>query len=89
MTDVLESAWCVPEQVSIRPERFGALLYHFDTRRLSFLKSRALFEVVRTLGDHPTARAACAHAGVPEADLPSYRAALTSLAVSDMIRERA
>ena len=88
MTDVLDAAWYVPEQVSIRPERFGALLYHFGTRRLSFLKSRALFEVVRTLADHGTARDACADAGVPEAELPSYRAALRSLAASDMIRER-
>jgi mycofactocin biosynthesis protein MftB len=86
--DPLDAAWCVPEQVSVRPERFGALLYHFGTRRLSFLKSRALFEVVRTLGDHPTARAACTHAGVTDADLPSYRTALASLAASDMIRER-
>ena len=71
----------------MRPEPFGALLYHFGTRRLSFLKSRALYEVVRSLAEHPTAREACAHAGVAEADLPSYRAALASLAASDMIRE--
>jgi putative mycofactocin binding protein MftB len=88
MADLLDRAWCVPAQVSIRPERFGALLYHFGTRRLSFLKSRTLFEVVRGLADQPTAREACAHAGVAPADLPAYRAALTSLAASDMIRER-
>jgi putative mycofactocin binding protein MftB len=87
-TDPLDAAWQVPAQVSIRPERFGALLYHFGTRRLSFLKSRALYEVVSGLGDHPTARDACAHAGVPDAELPAYRAALVSLAASDMIRER-
>lgn len=87
-TDLLDRAWCVPEQVSIRPERFGALLYHFGTRRLSFLKSRALFEVVRSLADHPTARDACLKAGVAERDLPTYRTALVSLAASDMIRER-
>jgi len=87
-TDPLDAAWLVPAQVSIRPERFGALLYHFGTRRLSFLKSRALFEVVRSLGDHPTARDACAHAGVPDAELPAYRRALAALAASDMIRER-
>ncbi|AEK45782.1 mycofactocin biosynthesis chaperone MftB [Amycolatopsis mediterranei] len=27
--------------MAIRPERFGALLYHFGTRRLSFFKSPA------------------------------------------------
>jgi putative mycofactocin binding protein MftB len=87
-TDTLDTAWCVPAEVSIRPERFGALLYHFGTRKLSFLKSPKLFEVVRSLGDHPTARAACAKAGVPDAELPAYHAALASLAASDMIRER-
>ena len=31
---------CSP-QVAVRPEPFGALLYHFGTRRLSFLKDQA------------------------------------------------
>jgi putative mycofactocin binding protein MftB len=87
-TDTLDAAWRVSEQVSVRPERFGALLYHFGTRRLSFLKSRLLFDVVTSLGNSPSARAACADAGVPDSDLPAYRAALAALAASDMIRER-
>ena len=49
--------------MSVRPERFGALLYHFGTRRLSFLKSPALLTVVQTLGDAPSAREACRRAG--------------------------
>lgn len=85
---MLDTAWCVPAQVSVRPERFGALLYHFGTRRLSFLKSPALLTIVRSLGDWPTARDACAHAGVTDAELPAYRTALAALAASDMIRER-
>jgi putative mycofactocin binding protein MftB len=88
VADLLDAAWCVPEQVSIRPERFGALLYHFGTRRLSFLKSPALLTVVRSLADFPTAREACVRAGVSDADLPAYRKALAILAASDMIRER-
>jgi putative mycofactocin binding protein MftB len=87
-TDTLDAAWRVSEQVSVRPERFGALLYHFGTRRLSFLKSRLLFDVVTSLGNSPSARAACADAGVPDSDLPAYRTALAALAASDMIRER-
>ena len=75
------------EQVSVRPERFGALLYHFGTRRLSFLKDPLLLDVVRSLRTHPTARAACLDAGVTEADLPRYRAALSTLAASSMIKE--
>jgi putative mycofactocin binding protein MftB len=76
------------DRVSIRPERFGALLYHFGTRRLSFLKSPVLLAVVRGLADQPSARAACANAGVPAAELPRYRAALAALATSQMIRRR-
>ena len=43
------------ERVGLRPEPFGALAYHFDTRRLVFLKSRELVALVRALGSHPSA----------------------------------
>ena len=69
-------------------ERFGALLYHFGTRRLSFLKSPALLTVVSALGEAPSAREACRLAGVTEAGLPAYAAALETLAASQMIRAR-
>ncbi|RDI45051.1 mycofactocin biosynthesis chaperone MftB [Nocardia mexicana] len=84
----LDGRWALAEQVSVRPERFGALLYHFGTRRLSFLKSRTLFHVVTGLSDAGSARRACLAAGVPETQLPAYRTALAALAASDMIRER-
>jgi putative mycofactocin binding protein MftB len=84
----LDGAWTLDERVSIRPERFGALLYHFGTRRLSFLKSPLLLAVVRALGEQPTARRACEDAGVPAGELSRYRAALASLAASRMIRPR-
>ena len=84
----LDRAWQLHPQVSVRPERFGALLYHFGTRRLSFLKSPALLTVVRSLADAPSARAACEAAGVTEAELPPYAAALRTLAASQMIRAR-
>ncbi|HEV7652880.1 MAG TPA: mycofactocin biosynthesis chaperone MftB [Actinophytocola sp.] len=84
----LDTAWGLTAQVSVRPERFGALLYHFGTRRLSFLKSPVLLEVLTGLAGAPTARDACTRAGVAAAELPAYRTALASLAASDMIRER-
>jgi putative mycofactocin binding protein MftB len=84
----LDGAWHLDERVSVRPERFGALLYHFGTRRLSFLKSRVLLDVVQGLADQATARAACERAGVGEEELPRYRAALAALANSRMIRRR-
>ncbi|WP_439379334.1 mycofactocin biosynthesis chaperone MftB [Amycolatopsis lexingtonensis] len=84
----LDAAWRLDSRVAIRPERFGALLYHFGTRRLSFLKSPALLAVVRSLDAQPSARAACAGAGVGRPELPRYRAALAALAESRMIQPR-
>jgi len=84
----LDAAWRLHEQVSIRPERFGALLYHFGNRRLSFLKSPRLLDAVRELDAAPSARVACARAGVPDAELATFRTALGTLAASQMIRER-
>jgi putative mycofactocin binding protein MftB len=84
----LDRAWDLHPRVEVRPERFGALLYSFDTRRLSFLRSRELLAVVQHLGEAPSARSACAAAGVGEADLPTYRAALARLAATDMITLR-
>ncbi len=72
----------------MRPERFGALLYHFGTRRLSFLKSPALLTVVSSLGEASSAREACRLAGVSDAELPAYAAALATLASSQMICAR-
>jgi mycofactocin biosynthesis protein MftB len=83
----LDRAWRLHPSVSVRPERFGALLYHFGTRRLSFLKSPTLLAVVRALETEPDARRACTSAGVDQADLPAYSRALASLAASDTICE--
>jgi len=82
------SAWRLHPQVSVRPEPFGALLYHFGTRRLSFLKDRTLLRVVQGLQDATDARAACAAAGVSDDHLPVYLRALGTLAESSMIVER-
>ena len=85
----LDAGWRLHPQVSVRPERFGALLYHFGTRRLSFLKHPALLTVLQSLDAAPTARAACAAAGVGETGLPAFRAALATLAASAMIELKA
>ncbi len=80
--------WTVHPQVSLRPESFGALAYHFGTRRLSFLKSRTLLAVVESLADQPTGRDACRAAGVPSEELDRYEQALGTLAESGMICPR-
>jgi mycofactocin biosynthesis protein MftB len=52
------SHWQLSAQVSLRDEAFGALAYHHGNRRLVFLKSRDLVELVRHLGDFDTVGAA-------------------------------
>ena len=83
-----ESAWRLHPQVSVRPEPFGALLYHFGTRKLSFLKDRTLLDVVSRLESAPSAAAACDAAGVPVADRSRFLSALDTLAASNMIEVR-
>ena len=87
----LDRAWTLHPQVAVRPEPFGALLYHFGTRRLSFLKDPSLRDVVESLDAHPSARSAvAATAGVATADEPppAFVAALSTLAATGMIVER-
>lgn len=84
----LDAPWRLHRQVAVRPERFGALLYHFGTRRLSFVKTPTLLAVLHALPSAPSARAACLAAGVTESELPVYERALRSLAASAMICER-
>jgi putative mycofactocin binding protein MftB len=84
----LDTAWRVHPRVALRPESFGALAYHYGTRRLSFLKSPQLLQVVSTLEREACARDACRQAGVADQELPSYARALATLADSGMIEPR-
>jgi putative mycofactocin binding protein MftB len=88
VSDLLDLRWDLNPRVSIRPESFGALLYHFGTRRLSFLKDRRLLDVLRALPDAATAREACLRVGIAEAELATYARALSTLAATDMLQER-
>jgi putative mycofactocin binding protein MftB len=88
MSESLSGPWHLSPQVSLRPESFGALAYHFGTRRLSFLKSPTLRVVVESLADHADPASACRAAGVPEAELSAYDRALRTLAEKEMIVPR-
>ncbi|MGY1681525.1 mycofactocin biosynthesis chaperone MftB [Geodermatophilus sp. SYSU D01176] len=80
--------WRRARSVALRPEPFGALVYHFGNRKLSFLKSKALVAVVETLAENPSADATLVACGVPAAQHPAYRRALADLARSQMIERR-
>ena len=81
-------SWRLHPQVAVRPEPFGALLYHFGTRKLTFLKSRTMLALVDTLGEHADARSACRAAGVADDQQEPYLRALGALAASSMLVPR-
>ena len=78
---------CSPS-VALRPEPFGALAYHFGTRRLSFLKTPQLVAVVSGLAEHPDVSSALDASGVDPGQRPAYLRALAGLAESGTIEER-
>lgn len=81
-------AWQLDPKVALRPESFGALAYHYGTRRLAFLKSAGLVEVVNALGDHESAAAAlAAHTTSPQQH-DRYTKALAHLAGLGIISPR-
>ncbi|QLL08330.1 mycofactocin biosynthesis chaperone MftB [Mycobacterium vicinigordonae] len=80
-----DRGWRLHPQVAVRPEPFGALLYHFGTRKLSFLKNRTILTVVESLADHLDARSACRAAGIHDHEQAPYLHALGVLARSNML----
>lgn len=87
--DVFDTSkyWQLNSQVSLRDEAFGALAYHHGTRRLVFLKSRELVELVRRLGDFESAESAINDLVAPDQH-DRYVAALGSLQRSELLGGR-
>ncbi|HYJ73050.1 MAG TPA: mycofactocin biosynthesis chaperone MftB, partial [Actinomycetota bacterium] len=48
-----ERRYALHPQVALRSEPFGALAYHYGNRRLIFIRSASLVELVRGLDRHP------------------------------------
>ena len=84
----LQRAYRLNPAVTLRPEPFGALVYHFGNRRLSFLKTLPLVAVVRLLESQDSAAGALEAAGVPASQHARYAAALAALADSEVIDAR-
>lgn len=80
-----EPGWRLHPQVALRPEPFGALLYHFGTRKLSFLKNPTIVGIVQSLPEHDTVAAAIDAAGIDEQSRHLYVHALSTLAQSNML----
>jgi putative mycofactocin binding protein MftB len=82
------AGWRLAPSVALRPEPFGALAYDFTTRKLSFLKSPILVQVVEQLADAPSALAVLDAVGVTVQEQSSYLTALATLARTGMITRR-
>ena len=70
--------------MALRDEEFGALAYHFENRRLVFLKSPHLVELVRSLDRYGTASEAMAALVGPD-ERGRYERALAQLAFAQVI----
>ncbi len=80
-----DHGWRLHPQVVVRPEPFGALLYHFGTRKLSFLKNRTILALVESLAQYDDVRSACRAAGLDDDAQAPYLHALATLAGSKML----
>ena len=82
------AGYALHPQVGLRPERFGALAYHYGNRRLTFLNDEALVAVVRSPALAAGVDDALVEAGVPADKHAAYRVALARLAEAGVLVAR-
>lgn len=75
-------------KVALRPEPFGALAYHYDNRRLVFLRHRDIVTVVEALASHTDVRATLEACDIAPRRWGAFTTAISSLLDSEVIRER-
>ena len=85
---LLETPLELDPQVALRPEPFGALAYHYGTRRLVFMKHMDVVAVAQQLAQHPSLSATLRSCGIAESRWPSFDKAFASLNESEIVRER-
>jgi putative mycofactocin binding protein MftB len=86
---LLDTPLQLDPQVALRPEPFGALAYHYGTRRLVFLKDRDVVAVASALHEHSSLAATLTACGIAESRWPSFAKAFATLNESEIVRERA
>ena len=84
----LDGTYELHQQVALRPEPFGALAYHYGTRRLVFLRKPEMVAVVQGLAQHRDLAETFVACGIAESRWPTFLKALENLASSEIIRVR-
>jgi putative mycofactocin binding protein MftB len=88
MAVALEAAYEIHPQAALRPEPFGALVYHYGTRRLVFLRKPEMVSVVQELSEHDNVADTLTSCGIAARRWPTFLTALSGLVESEIIRER-
>ena len=84
----LDGTYELHPQVALRPEPFGALAYHYGTRRLVFLRKPEMVAVVQALAKYRDLAETLVACGIAEQRWPTFIKALENLASSEIIRVR-
>ncbi|MEI2731728.1 MAG: mycofactocin radical SAM maturase [Dermatophilaceae bacterium] len=77
---MLDQAWRLGDSVAARPESFGAVLYDYQTRRLSLVASAPARRVLDQLGTSATVREALTRSGVSGPESEAVLGGLAALA---------
>lgn len=85
---LLDTPLQLDPQVALRPEPFGALAYHYGTRRLVFMKDHDVVAVANALDAHPSLSATLEACGIARSRWPSFAKAFAALNESEIVRER-
>lgn len=85
---LLDRALALDPRVALRPEPFGALAYHYDTRRLVFLKHPDVVLVVKALDRHDSVADTLAACEIAPDRYPAFERALSSLIESEVLHDR-
>lgn len=75
----------IPEHVAVRPETFGALLYDYNSRRLSFVKDRQLASVLRHLDGQQTVAQVMDQCDTPDQNKPLFLNVIVELLNQGML----